>query len=148
MREASRCSRKHELSPENGSYLTAAAKSGPSAAAHFQPFARGLFNRMPVASPPTPPRAPAPLQEAEREFIKETVKRFYGSDAVARNFGPDPDRLELHVETDADLDMRKFDCLGVLLTHIDRRQIDLEVTKRGAKAHGIAKMAYRQGVIL
>lgn len=81
-------------------------------------------------------------------FIKETVEHFYGSDAVARNFGPDPDRLELHVETDADLDMRKFDCLGVLLTRIDRRQIDLEVTKRGAKVHGIAKMAYRQGVIL
>lgn len=103
---------------------------------------------MPVASPPTPPRTPAPLREGEREFIKETVERFYGRDAVVRNFGPDPDRLEIHVETDADLDLRKYDCLGVLLTRIDRRQIGLETTKRGAKAHGSAKLAYRQGVIL
>lgn len=103
---------------------------------------------MPVASPPAPPRTPAPLREGEREFIKETVERFYGRDAVVRNFGPDPDRLELHVETDADSDMRKYDCLGVLLTRIDRGQIGLEITKRGAKAHGSAKLAYRQGVIL
>ena len=44
--------------------------------------------------------------------------------------------------------MRKYDCLGVLLTRIDRRQISLEVTKRGTKIRGSAKLAYRQGVIL
>jgi hypothetical protein len=103
---------------------------------------------MPVASPPTSPRTPAPLREGEREFIKETVERFYGHDAVVRNFGPETDRLELHVETDADVDMRKHDCLGVLMTRIDRRQISLEITRRGAKPHGSAKLAYRQGVIL
>jgi hypothetical protein len=103
---------------------------------------------MPIASPPVPPRTPAPLREGEREFIKEAVERFYGRDAVVRNFGPDPDRLELHVETNADMDMRKYDCLGVLPTRIDRRQVSLEVTKRGTKVHGSAKMAYRQGVIL
>ena len=103
---------------------------------------------MPVASPPVPPRTPAPLREGEREFIKEAVERFYGPDAVVRNFGPDPGRLELHVETDVDMDMRKYDCLGVLLTRIDRRQVSLEVTKRGAKAHGSVKLAYRQGVVL
>jgi hypothetical protein len=116
--------------------------------AHLQPFARGLFNHMPVASPQIPPRAPAPLREGEREFIKETVERFYGRDAVVRNFGPNADRLELHVETNADLDMKKYDCLGVLLTRIVRRQIDLEITKRGTKVHGSAKLAYRRGVIL
>lgn len=103
---------------------------------------------MPVASPQVPPRKPAPLREGEREFIKETVEHFYGSDAVVRNFGPDPARLELHVETDAVTDMQKYDCLGVLLTRIDRRQVSLEVTKRGAKVHGSAKLAYRQGVVL
>lgn len=103
---------------------------------------------MPAASPPILSRAPACLREGEREFIKEAVRRFYGQDAVVRNFGPDPDRLELHVETDADDDMRKFDCLGVLLTRIDRRQVSLEVTKRGSKVHGSAKLAYRRGAIL
>ncbi len=75
------------------------------------------------------------------------MARFFEGDAVVRNFGPDPKRLELHVETDADTDMRRYECLGVLLTRIDR-QISLEVTKRGAKARGSAKLAYRQGVIL
>lgn len=102
---------------------------------------------MPAASPPVPPRTPAPLREGEREFIREAVERFYGHDAVVRNFGPDPDRLELHVETDADVDMRKYDCLGMLLTRIER-QVSLEITKRGTKPHGSAKVAYRQGVIL
>jgi hypothetical protein len=103
---------------------------------------------MPVASPPLLPRTPAPLRESEREFIKEIVERFYGCDAVVRNFGPDTDHLELHVEADVDLDMRKHDCLGVLMTRIDRRQISLEITKLGAKAYGNAKLAYRQGVVL
>ena len=44
--------------------------------------------------------------------------------------------------------MREYDCLGVLLTRIDRQQINLEVTKRGTKILGDAKLAYRQGVIL
>lgn len=77
----------------------------------------------------------------------EAVRRFYGHDAVVRSFGPDADRLELHVETDAADDMRKYDCLGVLLTRIDR-QVSLEVTKRRTKLHGSAKLAYRQGVVL
>lgn len=88
------------------------------------------------------------MSQGEIEFIKETVQRFYGADAVIRNFGPDPDRLEIHVETDAETDMRKYDCLGVLLTRIDRAQISLEVTSRGKKVRGSAKLAYRQGVIL
>ncbi|RSV15208.1 hypothetical protein CA235_09745 [Sphingomonas sp. ABOLF] len=103
---------------------------------------------MPVASPPIPARSPAPLQDSERAFIKEVVERFYGPDVIVRSYGPDPDRLELHVETDADPDMRKYDCLGVLLTRIERHQVSLEVTKRGTKARGSAKLAYRQGIVL
>lgn len=98
-------------------------------------------------SPASPP-IPAPLPDEEREFIKEVVERFYGPDAVVRNYGPDPNRLELHVETNAGPDMRKYDCLGVLLTRIDRYQVSLEVTMRGSKVRGSAKLAYRQGVIL
>lgn len=98
-------------------------------------------------SPASPP-IPAPLPDEEREFIKEVVERFYGSDAVVRNYGPDPNRLELHVETNAGPDMRKYDCLGVLLTRIDRHQVSLEVTMRGSKVRGSAKLAYRQGVVL
>ena len=103
---------------------------------------------MPVASPPVPERTPAPLRDGEREFIRQTVERFYGADAIVRNYGPHSDQLELHVETDAEMDMREYDCLGVLLTRIDRQQINLEVTKRGTKILGDAKLAYRQGVIL
>ncbi len=88
------------------------------------------------------------MSQGEIEFIKETVQRFYGADAVIRNFGPDPDRLEIHVESDAETDMRKYDCLGVLLTRINRAQISLEVTSRGTKVRGSAKLAYRQGMIL
>lgn len=95
-----------------------------------------------------PPRTPSPLAQAEIEFIKETIERFYGTDAIIRNFGPDLNRLEIHVETDVETDMRKYDCLGVLLTRIDRAQVSLEVTKRGEKVRGSGKLAYRQGIIL
>lgn len=132
----------------NGSYPASADERREAVHAPLPPLARLLTSHMPVASPPIPPRRPAPLQEGEREFIKEAVARIYGRDAVVRNFGPDQDRLELHIETEAEPDMRKYDCLGVLLTRIERQQISLEVTKRGAKAYGSAKLAYRQGVIL
>lgn len=126
----------------------AAPASGAAARAQLRTFIRRLFTHMPVASPPALPRTPAPLREGEQDFIKEAVRRFYGQDAVVRNFGPDPDRLQLHVETDADDDMRKYDCLGVLLTRFDRDEVSLEVTKRGAKVRGSSKLAYRQGVVL
>jgi len=102
---------------------------------------------MPIASPPTPPQSPASLRNGEREFIKDAVQRFYGPDAIVRNYGPNAARLELHVETDAEPDMRYYDLLGLLLTRIDR-QISIDVTKRGARVRGNAKLAYRQGIIL
>ena len=103
---------------------------------------------MPEASEPLPPQKPATLTKEEESFIVETVRRFYGDNAVVRNFGPDPDRIDLHVEAEIGRDMTLYDCLGVLLTRIDRAAISLEITKRGSKVYGPAKIAYRQGVIL
>jgi hypothetical protein len=103
---------------------------------------------MPAAKPPSPPTPPAPLSEDEVIFIKATIRRFFGDDAIIRNFGPDPARMALHVETDRDIGMAKYDCLGVLMARIDRDQIALEVTRRGRRIFGRAKLAYRQGVVL
>lgn len=103
---------------------------------------------MPVAQPSTPPVAPAPVSAAEASFITDTVKRFYGDDAIVRNYGPDPARLTLHVETSRDIGLAEYDCVGVLMTRIEREQISLDVTRRGTRIFGSAKLAYRQGVIL
>jgi hypothetical protein len=102
---------------------------------------------MPVSNPQSPPVPPAPLSGDEAAFIKATVKRFYGDEAVIRSFGPDPSRIDIHVETDCPNGMERYDCLGVLFTRIDR-PIGLTVTKRGSRVFGSAKLAYRQGVIL
>ena len=93
-------------------------------------------------------QTPAPITNAEQRFIKEVINRFYGEAAVVRNYGPDPTRLELHVEMDIEPDMRRYDCLGVLMTRIEREQISLDVTKRGTRVRGNVKLAYRQGVVL
>lgn len=98
--------------------------------------------------PPAPPLPPAPVTPEEARFIRETVKRFYGDNAVIRNYGPDPKRLLLHVETDIEPGMEEHDCLGLLLCEIDRYQISLAVTKRGRRVGGEARVAYRQGEIL
>ena len=103
---------------------------------------------MPKASPPIPAQEPALLEEDEAIFIRETIKRFYGDNAVIRNYGPNPDRLDLHVEADVGRDMRLYDCLGVLFTQTERPSISLDVTKRGSKVQGSSKIAYRQGVII
>ena len=52
------------------------------------------------------------------------------------------------METDIEPGMERYDCLGVLLTRIERKQISLEVTRRGEKPRGSAKIAYRQGIII
>ena len=107
---------------------------------------------MPKAKPPLAPVPPAPLKKGEANFIKEVVERHYGADAVIRNFGPDPAHLSLHVEAskvnaNGPAEWLRIDCLGELMTRIDRRRIDLVVTKRGGGRRG-AKIAYRQGVIV
>ena len=103
---------------------------------------------MPAAKPQGFPGPPAPLSADEVIFIKDTIKRFYGDDAIVRNFGPDPARLQLHVETSRDIGVARYDCLGVLMIRIDRDQITLEVTRRGTRIYGHAKLAYRHGVAL
>ena len=103
---------------------------------------------MPVARPPSDPVTPAPVTEEEAAFIKATVQRFYGPAAIVRNYGPLPSRLELHVEADQFPGMERWECLGILLTRLDRAQITLEVTKRRSRGNGRPKRAYRQGVIL
>lgn len=103
---------------------------------------------MPVSKPPLPIEPPAPLELEEAEFIKETVRRFYGPDAVVRTYGPDPANLKLHVETGEDPGSEQYDCAGLIYAHLNRQQIAFEVTKRGTKPRAEAKIAYRQGVIL
>ena len=97
---------------------------------------------------PLPIQKPADLRDAEAAFIRDTVKRFYGEDAIIRNFGPDPKRLELHVETNISPGMKLHDCLGMLMCHINRDSIALVATKRGGRIRGSARIAYRQGFVL
>jgi hypothetical protein len=103
---------------------------------------------MPKARAPLPPVLPAPIRPLEVRFIVATVKRFYGTNAVIRNFGPDPARLWLHVETDMKPGLERDDCLGVLMCRIKRDEIRLVATRRGHRIVGEAKIAYRQGEIL
>ena len=103
---------------------------------------------MPAAKPPLPIKTPAPIDVAEARFITATAKRFFGCDAVVRSYSPDPDKLLLHVETSIEPDMQEYDFLGVLFARIEREQIAVEITKRGTKVRGSAKIAYRQGEVL
>jgi hypothetical protein len=97
---------------------------------------------------PSLPEPPAPLTQQEADLIKRTVEHFYGSDAVVRNFGHDPKRLYLHVETNKTGGMEFYDCVGILMARITRDQISLTITTRGHRVFGYARIAYRQGVIL
>ncbi len=103
---------------------------------------------MPQARPPSEPETPAPLKGEEAAHIKMIVRRFYGDDAVVRNYGPNPKRLDLHIDTDIEPGMEQHDCLGFLMCEIVRDQISLEVTKRGRRVRGNAKLAYRQGEVV
>jgi hypothetical protein len=102
---------------------------------------------MPAAKSPLQPVAPWPLSNAEAAFIKETVERVLGADTVVRNFGPDPARLDLHVETSTTPGQKLDECKGHLWCRIGR-PVSLIATKRGDRIHSSAKVAYRQGVIL
>ncbi len=102
---------------------------------------------MPAAKAPLPPHTPAPLTPEEVSFIKQTVCRFYGDDAVVRNWGANPEHIDIHVEADRNSGHEIYECLGQLMLRIDR-PIGLEVTKRGSRISGNAKLAYRSGEIL
>lgn len=103
---------------------------------------------MPKAKPPIAPKAPAPISAEEAQFILNVVRRYFGDNAVVRNWGPDPKRLSLHVEADQDIGLRCHECLGELMCVINRDQISLDITPRGGRVRGNAKLAYRQGVVL
>jgi hypothetical protein len=103
---------------------------------------------MPAAKPPLTPTVPCVLEDEEIVFIKQTVHRFYGEAAVIRNFGSDPNHLQLHVEADCEGASERWECLGVLMTRTRRKQISLAVTKRGTKIVREAKLAYRQGAVV
>lgn len=103
---------------------------------------------MPIAKPPLPKEPVAPLASEEAQLILKAVRAFYGPDAVVRTYGPDPARLMLHVETSAEPGMEQYDCAGVLYARLEREEIGFEVTRRGTKPRGEAKIAYRQGVTL
>lgn len=102
---------------------------------------------MPKAEPAIPPKPPAPLSVEEERYVLKTIRAYYGDDAVVRNWGPDPDHLMLHVESDRDIGLDRYECLGLLGCEIIRDRISLEATSRRGR-WGRAKVAYRQGVIL
>lgn len=102
---------------------------------------------MPKAQPPIPPQQPAALSPEEERYILETIRTYYGDDAVIRNWGPDPRHLMLHVESDRDIGLVRHECLGLLMCEILRDQISLEATRPSGRWRQ-AKVAYRQGVIL
>ena len=83
---------------------------------------------MPVARPPLPPKEVAPVTSAEADYSRSCVQKYYGDDAVVRNFGPDPQRLELHVETAIKPGMEAHECLGLILCEVNRDHVSLEVT--------------------
>ncbi len=102
---------------------------------------------MPQAQLPLPLKQPAPLTPEEERYILKTIRAYYGDDAIVRNWGPDPNRLLLHVESDRDIGLGRHECLGLLMCEIIRDQISLEATRPSGQ-WGRAKVAYRQGVIL
>jgi hypothetical protein len=102
---------------------------------------------MPKAQPALPPKQPAPLTPEEERYILKTIRAYYGDDAIVRNWGADPNRLCLHVESDRDIGLDRHECLGLLMCEIIRDQISLEATRPSGR-WGRAKVAYRQGVVL
>ena len=76
------------------------------------------------------------------------MARFYGSDAIIRNYGPDAKRLLLHVETRIEPGLERDECLGLLMCDLARDYIALDVNRRGGRVRGSAKIAYRQGEVI
>lgn len=102
---------------------------------------------MSEAHPSMSPFPSVPLTDDEANFILATARRFFGGTLVVRNYGTASDRIDLHFEADENVGMEQYDCLGVLMTRIDR-PISLAFTRRGTRVRGNAKLAYRHGQIL
>jgi hypothetical protein len=80
-------------------------------------------------------------------FVREAAKAVFGEDAVVRSFGEDAAKLELHVECSCKPTYGLAEMIGQLLTRLDHMP-SIEVTRRGSRVIGIAKIAYRDGIIL
>lgn len=102
---------------------------------------------MPAAKPPISAQKPCELQDELTSFIRDWARQFYGADAIVRNYGTDPKSLRIHVETSNRDSLTRYDLLGALLTRLEHTP-HIEITLRGSKARGDAKIAYRQGQII
>lgn len=101
---------------------------------------------MPVAKPAKQPETPADLLPEIKAFIKQAAGKVFGGDVVVRHYGTDNTwRIHVEIESCAGLDREAF--IGILLTQADHLP-HVQITKRGTKPRGDAKIAYRQGVIL
>ena len=102
---------------------------------------------MPASKGPIPPRTPSPLSLELTSFIREVTKSVFGEDAVVRSYGEDATTLALHVECSCAPTFGRAEMIGQLLTRVDCIPT-VDVTRRGSKVRGNAKIAYRQGYIL
>ena len=105
------------------------------------------FRWMPVADDPIPPRTPARLPGELAQFVKLSAGRIFGNDAVVRSYGVSQDALRVHVEHSGDTSFGREELIGELVTRLDHIP-HVEITRRGTKVTGDAKIAYRQGYIL
>lgn len=102
---------------------------------------------MPDAKHPLKPRTPSILPVELAQFVKEAARRVFGEDAVVRSYGESPTKLQIHVEYSGELPIGNAELIGQLLTKIDHMPV-VDLTRRGSKARGSEKIAYRQGHIL
>jgi hypothetical protein len=80
-------------------------------------------------------------------FIRRAAHQVFGDDVVVRNYGTDPSALRLHIETTSEDRLAAYDFVGVLMTRVDHTP-HVEITRRGEKPRGSAKIAYRQGRVI
>ncbi len=66
---------------------------------------------------------------------------------MVRSYGEDAARLELHVECSAKPPFGQAEMIGRLLTRLDHLPT-VEVTRRGSRVTGKARIAYREGQII
>lgn len=102
---------------------------------------------MPPARPPVAPQKPCVLSAELSDFIRCSAKRVFGEGASVRNYGTNADALRIHIEADGFHPLKSNELAGVLMTRLDHVP-HIEVTQRGIRPRGDAKIAYRQGQVL
>lgn len=96
------------------------------------------------------------LTDHEVASIKAAARLTFGPEAVVRLFGSsvDPKRraadIDLHIEMPIRTDFwkAKYEFLDRLFARIDEQRVDVIGTARGEAPEAIARIAYRDGVIL